>query len=79
MSAVLLEGWSEDNLSLIQLHSAFFSSTSPNYSNRVLVTGELGAYLRHASTDKEGVENNAATCRNSAAEFNKRDKRTRRI
>jgi hypothetical protein len=64
------------NRPIILLHSAFFSATSPNYSNRVLVTGELGAYLKHSSTGKESVENNAATCRNSAAEFNERDKRT---
>jgi len=41
----------------------------------VLVTGELGAYLKYAPNNKKGGENNAATCRNSAAELNNRNKR----
>lgn len=65
---------SPQNHPIILLNSTFFV-TSLNYSNRVLVMGELGAYLKHASPGKKGVENNAETCRNSAAEFNKRDKR----
>lgn len=54
---------------------AFFFSTPLNYSNRVLVMGELGAYLKYAPNNKKGGENNAATCRNSAAELNNRNKR----